>query len=359
MKYLHDHSYYDDLYDIHTIEQCLDWHNKMKSGMEKHRSEFVPESPHHTDFDREVLKVCIYTVYTLVVERYRHKKEVIDEWMQKDKTKQDVFDSAVPEDPLCEKCGSLMQVIDKNLHDHLDKPAKVSFIYECLKCKHRIIKYADGSPWDYQRPTCPKCHGVLKDKYVEKNEVMKIITSCTKCGYKSVDITDFKKLRLEREQEEIRQKQLLAKYRDEYCLNDANGPEAVRHIDDISRIVRSWEEKEKKEADPVYQKAKQLKTLKFNQLKELISKTVETDKYSDLQFQAPEMGRNVIVPFTITDYNSDRQEYDSKNDLKKLIVKTLEQTNWRLMSEGISYRLGILCGRLKAYENEEELMSLV
>lgn len=359
MKYLQDYSYYEDLYDIHTIEQCLNWFNGMKAGMEKHRSEFVPEPPHHTDFDHEVLKVCSYTVNTLAAERYRHKKETIRDWMDKDKIKQDFFDSAIPEDPICEKCGSLMQVIDKTLHDYLDKPTKVSFIYECLKCKARIIRYSDGSPWDYQKPTCPECGGALKDKCTEKKEVLTITSSCKSCKYKTIDVTDFKKSREEREKEEKRSKWLLQEYKEQFCLNDSNGPEALRSIDGISRLVKEWRERDKKEANPVYQKVKQLKTLKFNQLKELIAKSVDAEGYADLQFQAPEMGRNVIIPFTLSDSHSDRHEYGSRNNLRKLLIKSLEHTNWRLMSEGISYRLGILSGRLKAYESEEDLMKIV
>ncbi len=32
----------------------------------------------------------------------------------------------------------------------------------------------------------------------------------------------------------------------------------------------------------------------------------------------------------------------------------MRETNWRLMSDGISYRLGYLNGRLRAYEGEED-----
>ena len=32
---------------------------------------------------------------------------------------------------------------------------------------------------------------------------------------------------------------------------------------------------------------------------------------------------------------------------------------WRLMSDGIHYRLGLLGGRLRAYEREEELVTIV
>ena len=50
---------------------------------------------------------------------------------------------------------------------------------------------------------------------------------------------------------------------------------------------------------------------------------------------------------------------NSIQDLKRLLKKTLEDTNWRLMSEGITYRLGMLEGRLRAYEKEEDLVKLI
>jgi len=45
--------------------------------------------------------------------------------------------------------------------------------------------------------------------------------------------------------------------------------------------------------------------------------------------------------------------------LKKLVDRALSDTNWRLMSDGISYRLGYLNGRLRAYEREDDLKTLV
>jgi len=71
------------------------------------------------------------------------------------------------------------------------------------------------------------------------------------------------------------------------------------------------------------------------------------------------MGRYVVVPFTVQEADNDRGEYDSKNSLRKLIKKTLEKTNWRLMSEGISYRLGYLSGRLRGYESDSELAKAI
>ena len=63
--------------------------------------------------------------------------------------------------------------------------------------------------------------------------------------------------------------------------------------------------------------------------------------------------------FSCLDSKSVREDYDSRKTLKKTIDKALEETNWRLMSEGIRYRLGYLSGRLRAYESEEDLKKLV
>ncbi len=70
------------------------------------------------------------------------------------------------------------------------------------------------------------------------------------------------------------------------------------------------------------------------------------------------MGQYVIIPFTVQEANSKRKEYDTTNALKKLLKITLENTNWRLMTDGVSYRLGYVYGRLKGYETEEDLASL-
>jgi hypothetical protein len=58
-------------------------------------------------------------------------------------------------------------------------------------------------------------------------------------------------------------------------------------------------------------------------------------------------------------YFSDSDEYNSKQKLKKLIQSSLESTTWRLMSDGISYRLELLSGRIRVYEDEKDLVKLI
>lgn len=357
--YLQEHSHYEDLYDLHTIEECLDWYWRLRKGMEQHRDELKSKEP-GTDFDKEVHKCCSYFVNTIKIERYRHKKDRISEWMDADQKRQDKIDNPkAPNGILCDKCKSATKVIEKTLHDAYDDNMRVSFMFECLKCQKRQIFYEDSSLWDFERPKCKDCHVELKNKYEKKGEKLTTITYCPKCSYKEVDVIDSKKRRIEREKEDQRQRNLLEEYRSEFCLNDEDGPKAIASLDGIVALVKEWEKREKKEKDPVFQKAKKLKKLKLKQLKDLVSKTIADVGYTDLEFGKPEMGKFVIVEFSATDSKDEREEYNSTHDIKKAIRSVLESTNWRLMSEGIHYRLGIVSGRLKAYEREEDLMSLV
>ena len=54
-----------------------------------------------------------------------------------------------------------------------------------------------------------------------------------------------------------------------------------------------------------------------------------------------------------------RRDLTSTYNLEKLLRKALDDTNWRLMSDGTSYRVGILSGRLRAYEREEDQLELI
>jgi len=125
----------------------------------------------------------------------------------------------------------------------------------------------------------------------------------------------------------------------------------------LSQLVKSWEEKEKNEK--LYDKLAKIKKLTVAELKKLLAAPLKKEEYINLDFSKPEIGKDIIINFTVQDNKTDRGEYDSRIQLQRLIKRTLEDTNWRLMSEGIMYRLGILSGRLKGLESEEDLLKLV
>jgi hypothetical protein len=123
--------------------------------------------------------------------------------------------------------------------------------------------------------------------------------------------------------------------------------------------IELMEKIQKREDNKVeIEKVAKLKNLKIMEVEQLLVPILEKRNYIKLEFQSPEIKRDVIVSFTVHDAK-DRSEHVSMADLKKVLKKSLEGTNWRLMSDGVSYRLGMLSGRLRAYEREEDLIELV
>jgi len=117
-------------------------------------------------------------------------------------------------------------------------------------------------------------------------------------------------------------------------------------------------EKDKEENKESYEKVAKLKKLKIIEVEQLLGSVLELQGFIKLHFQTPEIRRDIIIAFSSHD-SKDRQKYQSIKDLKTTIRKTLEGTNWKLMSDGANYRLGMLSGRLRRYEKEEDLLGLV
>ncbi|MBI2415513.1 MAG: hypothetical protein HYV33_02500 [Candidatus Kerfeldbacteria bacterium] len=45
--------------------------------------------------------------------------------------------------------------------------------------------------------------------------------------------------------------------------------------------------------------------------------------------------------------------------MTKLLEKNLVTTNWSLMSDGLTFRMGILTGRLHGYDEEDAIKQLI
>jgi len=125
----------------------------------------------------------------------------------------------------------------------------------------------------------------------------------------------------------------------------------------LSRLVKSWEEKKKNKE--LVEKLAKIKKLTVAQLQKLLTTSFKKEGYIKLEFSKPEIKRDVFIDFTAQDNKLEREEYDSRTQVKRLLDKKLRNTNWRLMTGGINYRLGILSGRLRGYEHEENLIKLI
>lgn len=355
MDYLKPKQHYLDRYDLHTIEECLDYYWSMRNGMDKKRGEI--KNLTDEEFQTESHKAISYTLNVLKIQRYRHKAETITKWMDRDKRMQETLDTALPPIGIqCHVCSSPTKVVSKDLMNAYEDDAYALFMFECIKCKKRQALLEDGTPWKHDAPKCPQCGSDLKSTDKDKKDLMITLYACSNCSYTKKDVYDFAKSRKEREATEKREKELLSTYRKEFCYDDTVGPKAVQHLDTLIRFADEMKAKEKKEADPIYQKAMKLKQLTVVELQRLLHTNLVKEQYINLSFDKPEMGKYVIVPFTVQDADATRKDYKSTKPLEKLIRKTLEGTNWNLMTDGTRYRLGYVYGRLKGLEQEEDLM---
>jgi Zn finger protein HypA/HybF involved in hydrogenase expression len=360
LECLQDGQHYKDLYDLFTIEKCLYVYRDIQDDFEKKRDTEEFKNFNKNEFDKEVNKAASYYINSIKIQRYKNKKETIQEWMNRDRKDQEKIDKAIPpQGVLCKQCSSTSEFTFKDLWYTYEENAKVLFWFECPNCKKRRAVYDDGTEWYYKPPNCPKCDSPLNHKSQALSNVVTTVYSCPNCSYKNEEVDDYNKEDKEWEEKKARDKSLLVKYREKFCLNDKVGENLLRFYELMSSLAKEHKEKEKKDKDPLFQKARQLKKITFIQLEKLIGEAIEKEGYKDLKFGKPGIGRFVTIDFSVIETKEDRKENNSQNILKKLIKEVLENTNWRLMSEGIQYRLGILTGRLKAYEQEEDLVEIV
>jgi ribosomal protein S27E len=357
MQYLKEHKYYEDLYDLRTIEWGLRFckaFTKVDISKEKAFKKVTKEKAKH---DWNMMTNIVF--WTFKGEEYKAKEKTIQDWVEGDRSKQDKYDNTPAPVIHCDNCLVKLKPISKLLNDDLKGNLAMQFVMKCPDCMNGKIVNENGQERIIEKPKCPKCGSLLIEshKFLETKTIWK--EKCTNCNYSKKDIDDHIKWEKDRQEREKKDKELLSKYRSYFCLGKKEGEEYIIRMNQIKSMSEMMEKHHKQATDPAYQKAKKLKKLKVNQLKELLIKSLASKQYEDLQFGKPEMGKYVIIEFTVSDTNNTRQDRDSQNELKKIINKSLEKINWRLMSDGVIGRLGVLSGRLKGMEQEDDLIQTV
>lgn len=353
MTHLKPQQEYVDRYDRATVEDCRRRENFHKNY--KPPEELAKKAS--KAFFEGVAEMGIhYDLLFATLDWWEKKERIIQEWIDVDTRKDEMLEHAVaPKGIRCLKCWSPVTSDEKYIHDWDDKPMRVLFMYTCPKgCLPHRSFFSDGEEYRRKPNPCPKCSTELERKH-EKIEGEKVIMTdiCPKCGHSVVDEMDLtvKEWKPDADYE---------KDRTRFCLSE----EAVRknleeksQLEGIKRLVDDW----KKDEGLKVEKAAVAKLQKLTvvDLENLLAPVLEKSSYIKLQFGQPDMGKDLFLPFTVHDAKSERRDMASTHDLQKLLKKALNDTNWRLMSEGTSYRVGILTGRLRAYEREEDLIELV
>ncbi|NVN96529.1 MAG: hypothetical protein HXX18_14740 [Bacteroidetes bacterium] len=350
-KHLKERQEYVDRYDKITVDRCR-WAEKAITAdfVKKH----LKESKDEKEWVRSAIAFNNLHLYFMMGEMYKNKEKTIAKWMKEDEEHDNYFENAeAPKDILCFTCSREMFVTHKQLETRLDKPDRVLFVYDCtLGHIPRRSFYDNGEEWQYKKPLCSKCSNPFDILDEDTDELWKTISTCSKCG--NTETSEIKK-----KIEEEKPDQDYGKDRARFC-SKKDGEKYVdwmRTADNLSSYLEKQKEKENNKE--LYEAVNKIKKLKIIELEQLLAPVFEEAQFTKLQFKDPQITKDVVVPFTVHDIKQGREDRVSCLDLQSVIKKTLNGTNWKLMNEGVNYRLGMLEGRLKAYEKEEDLVKLV
>lgn len=349
-KNLKEESYYSDLYDKFTIEQC-----------QEIESDDISKSKLLDDKNEQEKAFLINTykkawipmhLYYRKAERAVEKAETITEWMDADKKKDQKLEQArQPKNEDCIECGFILeQCTSRDLMHCNGSTEEVLFMFICENCQKPQAIWEGGERWKYV-PKCEKCKKNTGVEHDRKRNTLITKTTCQSCGHVEIDEIDLD----EKHQEETGPD--FEKNKKKYCISESEGNEIVESDRRLSRLMDDFKkEDETKKEKEILEKIKRLTVF---EIQELLRVFIEKSKYANLEFDKPEIGKDIIMGFNTQEADSSREEWDSIHDLERLIKKELAQTNWRLMSDGVSYKLGYLSGRIRGYDQEDDLLKLV
>jgi hypothetical protein len=358
-EFLKPEQHYIDLYDLFTINECLDAADVHRKAYKTSLKAKKFKDTSKKEKERSFGLLLHRHLYAVKGERYKNKANKLKEWVDRDQGFQDKYDNTPEPQYFCPKCNEQLKGTLKSLENQYnDKPLRVSFIFRCNPCKKGKIVYDNGEIKVSKPFLCPECNKEAIYTHEKKGKTITWITKCKSCGFKKVDKNDYEKKRAQWAKEEQRDKDLLKKYRNECCLTDKQGKQYIETMEALEYSKFAFEDEKRKYDNPVYEKVSKIKQVGISELETMLSKALKKAEYTKFELGTPDMGHFIVVSFSMRDSDPNRNKKTALYDLKKLIKDTLEETNWKLTSQGVSERLGFITGKLKGYEREKDLLEL-
>ena len=356
ITHLKDRKHYEDLYDKITVDI-----GRCEAGsLLRAREEFLSKAKITDQEELNKMDFWWERLYWWLVElpyllpRWEEKDSTIRSWMSRDRTLDERLASARPRDePVCSNCGERgLQLVTKELlHKEASSEQSVLFMFDCGACKKRTAYWEDGSEWVSPSTPCPECTNPLSMNVKMRGRIMTTTHTCDQCGHEEVEKTELGKKDSPGPEFE--------RHKETFCLSEERARTMQAYRPKWEEVMRMMDDDMKRMANKeLYDAAAKIERLKIPQLIERLRSAIEAAGYIEVAFDKPELGGHVTIGFNCMDGHSDREDAKSRKELKKAINQALAEANWRLMSEGISYRLGYLTGKLRAYEDEEDLVKL-
>lgn len=346
ITYLKPKEYYENLYDRTTVggaRRDMELFTKLYNKW----FEFMPEEK-PTSFRSAFHLNGLYMqlVGNHLLTRYDERDGYIQQMMLRDEAKDSrIADARLAHEPVCIHCKKIgLRIHDKDLYSR-EGSEDVLLMLECTHCQKMSAYWEDGGRWELPPTPCPKCRTAMDKADLRRGKVITTTYRCSACQYTYEHTLD---LRIEEKKPDPD----FEEDRYTYCFHDPKSLEehrnAKQRYDGLIKLSTELREREKNK--DAYEAAAKLRRLTIVELKDLLSPILEQEGYAEFSLEKPEMGRFVVAPFSCLDSKSGRSGYESRKTLKKKLADALADTNWRLMSDGTSYRLGYLTGRLRAHE---------
>jgi len=208
-----------------------------------------------------------------------------------------------------------------------------------------------GEEYRVEKPKCQKCRSELKETSSMNKHILTITQTCPTCNKVTTETHDYTPAPnpiIDENFEADRARFCLSKEEGQKYLAEKYNLERVNGL--INNTLQQKEEK-------TQEKLQHIQKLTLDQVNKKLSVVLEHHNYSNLLFGEAQIEKDIRIGFQVQD-SAGRNEHDSRIGLQKLITKTLKGTNWKLMTGGMSYRLGILIGRLRGFDKEKDLLEL-
>lgn len=354
ITYLKDREVYEDRYDRITVEigrregASLGW--ALSESLEKMENKGL------ANFWEERMYWWLFEIPYLLP-RWEERDVTIESWMFEDRMLDKRLEESRPlVEPKCESCKKQgLRLVNKLFlsRESGDERRSVLFMFDCGSCKKRTACWEDGVVWHAPVIPCPKCRSSLNEDVTVKGYTMTTMTKCQSCDYSNVEKT---KIGMPKEPDDS----LYEEHKKLFCLDDERGALMQTYREKLKEMMPILEEDMKRDADKeLHSKVAKVPRLKIPEAIDLLRPAIEAAGYREVMFEKPDLGVYVSISFCCMDGNMAREDAQSRKVLKQAIVKALGDTNWRLMSEGISYRLGYLTGRVRVYEEDDEIVQLI
>lgn len=358
--YLQTREHYEDIYDKWTVESCRRMASYEPEATDEDLSK-VNLTPKQVEAMKEIKQgwpgvARELAVFSYAAERYNQKAETIEGWERKDREHDERLTKIKPPVHIrCRECFSTsLRLISQDERPDGKNRERVLFMYKCSACSINTAYYDNGEQYRSKPTLCPKCHHD-KPASTTKESKHKYTVSyiCSSCGHKWQEVMDFTPLPEPPDPNYNEDRKL-------YCYSDKVREWAIS-AERIGPLLKEFSvhDEHQKRVNEYKEALAKIKKLTIPQVIQTLKPAIEKQGYIEVKFAEPEIGRNVIVSFNCMDSDPNREAYDSQNTLKRLVNRSLKETNWRLMSDGTHYRLGYLTGRIKAYESEGDVLSLV